>query len=191
MLNLLEQLQTAFGIGNDLDDLSAGQAILRTLLIYGLTLVLVRLGSRRFLSKASAFDVIVAIMLGSVMSRGINGSAPVMVTVMAGVVLIGTHWLFGFLAFRIGWFGPLVKGERLLLIKDGKIQEEGMRRGSITEHDLAQAVRMQTHHRDPTKVKRAYLERNGEISIIPGEQEPRILEVAVEDGVKTVRIELQ
>lgn len=190
-MELVEQIKGVFGIGTSLDELSAIQTVLRTILIYSLTLVIVRLGSKRFLSKASAFDVVVAIMLGSVMSRGINGSDPLKVTVIAGVVLVGTHWLFGLLAFHTGWFGPLVKGERLLLIKDGKIQEDGMRKGSITEHDLTQAVRVQTHHRDPTKVKRAYLERNGEISIIQAEDEPHIVDVSVEDGVKTVRIELQ
>jgi uncharacterized membrane protein YcaP (DUF421 family) len=166
--NSLKQIQAAFGVGNDL---SAGQMVLRTILIYGLTLVLVRLGSKRFLSKATAFDVIVAIMLGSVMSRGIEGASPLLPTVIAGAVLVGMHWLLGVLAFHIGWFGPLVKGERVTLIKEGRIQEEGMRRGSITEHDLTQAVRMQTGQMDLTKVKRAYLERNGEISIIPYQDE--------------------
>ena len=188
MQKLLEQIQAAFGSGNDL---SAGQTALRTILIYGVTLVIVRLGSKRFLSKATAFDVIVAIMLGSVMSRGIDGASPLLPSVVAGAVLLGMHWLLGILAFHTGWFGPLVKGERVALIKDGKIQQEGMRRGSITERDLTQAVRMQTGQTDPAKVKLAYLERNGEISIIPYEGEPHIVDVSVENGVKTVRIELK
>lgn len=49
----MEHLRAAFGIGTDLDDLSAVQAVLRTLLVYGSTLVLARLGSKRFLSKGS------------------------------------------------------------------------------------------------------------------------------------------
>ena len=130
-------------------------------------------------------------MLGSVMSRGIDGSDSFIVTVVAGVALVGTHWLIGLLAFHTGWFGPLVKGGRLLLIKDGEIQEQGMRKGSITKRDLTQAIRMQTDHRDHTKIKRAYLERNGEISILPEDHEPYIVDVSVEDGVKKVRIELQ
>jgi uncharacterized membrane protein YcaP (DUF421 family) len=187
--NALEHIGAAFGLGTDPNDLGAVQTVLRTILIYGLTLVIVRLGSKRFLSKASAFDVVVAIMLGSIMSRGIHGS--IMITVIAGSALVGMHWLLGLLAFHTGWFGPLVKGERLLLVKNGKIHAEGMRRGSITEHDLTQALRMQTDQRDLTKVKRAYLERNGEISIIPEQDEPHIVDVKVEDGVKTVRIKLQ
>jgi len=39
-------------------------------------------------------------------------------------------------------------------------------------------------------VKLAYLERNGGISVIPRKPEPRVLEVAVEEGVQTVRIEV-
>lgn len=183
----LEQIQTAFGLG---DALGAVQTAFRTIFIYGVTLLIVRLGSKRFLSKATAFDVIVAIMLGSVMSRGIDGASPLLPTLVAGAVLLGMHWLLGVLAFQTGWFGPLVKGERVTLIKEGKIQQEGMRRGSITERDLAQAVRMQTGQADAAKVKIAYLERNGEISIIPYQDEPHIVEVSVEQGVKTVRIEL-
>ena len=80
-------LQALFGSGADPDDLGAGAMALRTAVIYALTLVLVRLSSRRLLAKPSAFDVIVAIMLGSIMSRAINGSAPLVPTLAAGAVL--------------------------------------------------------------------------------------------------------
>ena len=61
---------------------------LRTVVIYVFTLAIVRLGSRRLLSKPSAFDVIVAIMVGSIMSRAINGTAPFVPTMLAGIVLV-------------------------------------------------------------------------------------------------------
>ena len=184
----MEQIQAAFGIENVL---SAGKVALRAIVIYGVAVIIVRLGSKRFLSKASAFDVIVAIMLGSIMSRGIDGRTSILSTIVGGGVLVGMHWLLGVLAFHTGWFGPLVKGERVALIKEGKIQQEGMQRTSITEHDLAEAVRMETGQTDLAKVKFAFLERNGEISIIPYKAKPHIVEASVEDGVKTVRIELQ
>src|SRR3954468_19146334 len=151
--DLWEQLEAIFGLGPYAENADVIQVALRVLLVYISMLVIVRLGSKRFLSKATAFDVIVAIMLGSVMSRGIAGAVPLLTTVVAGGVLLGMHWLLGVLAFRSDWFGPLVKGERVALIKDGKIQQEGMRQGSITEHDLTQAVRMQTGETDPAKIK--------------------------------------
>ena len=186
-----EHLQTLLGLGRDVGEVNAGQMALRAILIYGFTLAIVRLGSKRFLSEATAFDVIVAIMLGSVMSRAINGSAPFVPTVLAGVVLLGLHWLFAVLAFHTSWFGSLVKGDPVLLIKDGTVQRQGMRRGSVSSQDLAQALRLQTNQTDPATIQLAYLERNGQISFVPYQREPRIVDVSVADGVQTVRVKLE
>lgn len=189
--DLWEQLQAQFGLGAYAQSAGPLQAALRTVLVYVSALALVRLGSKRFLSQATAFDVIVAIMLGSIMSRAVDSSSPFLPTLLVAGVLVGLHWLFALLAYHTSWFGSLVKGERVQLIKDGEIQEDGMRRGSITEDDLKQALRTQTRQTDPAKVKLAYLERNGEISIIPFKLERQVFTVSVEDGVQTVRIELE
>jgi len=188
--DLWEQFQALFGLGAYAENAGAVSIALRVVLVYAAALVLVRLGNKRFLSEATAFDVIVAIMLGSIMSRALDGSSPFGPTVLVAAVLIGLHWLFSVLAYHTSWFGTLVKGEPVLLIRDGEVQRPGMRRGSITEADLTQALRLQTNQPDPAKVKRAYLERNGQISVVPYPQEPRVATVAVEDGVQTVKIEL-
>ena len=87
-----DQIEVVLGYNRDVGDVNALQMALRTVLIYAVSLVLIRFGSKRFLSQASAFDVIVGIMLGSVMSRAINSSAPLVPTVAAGAVLVGLHW---------------------------------------------------------------------------------------------------
>jgi uncharacterized membrane protein YcaP (DUF421 family) len=188
---LWDQLQALFGLGSYAENANAIQIALRTILVYASTLAIVRLGSKRFLSEATAFDVIVAIMLGSVMSRAVDGSSPFLPTLLTGGVLLGVHWLLASLAYHTSWLGNLIKGERVLLIKDGDVQRQGLRRGSITEADLKQALRVQTKQTDPAKIKLAYLERNGQISVIPAKQEPRVYTVSVEEGVQTVRIELE
>lgn len=186
-----EQFQILFGLGGESGDATALQTLLRTILIYAATLAIVRLGSKRFLSQATAFDTIVAIMLGSVMSRAISGSSPFFLTLLAGATLVGLHWLMAALALRFDWFGTLVKGNAILLIEDGKIQPEGMRRARLSEHDLKQALRMQNNHTDPANIKTAYLERSGKISVIPFSQEPRAINITVEEGVQIVRVELE
>jgi uncharacterized membrane protein YcaP (DUF421 family) len=160
------------------------------MLVYALALLLVRIGSKRFLSQATAFDVIVAIMLGSILSRAINGSAPFIPTILASAALVGLHWVFAALAYGTSFFGPLLKGEPRLLIKDGKVQEGEMRAAKLSNHDLEQALRLQSRQ-DPSRIKRAYLERNGSISIVPFEKEPCILDVAADQGVQTIRIKLE
>jgi uncharacterized membrane protein YcaP (DUF421 family) len=163
---------------------------LRTVVIYAFTLALVRMGSKRFLAEATAFDVIIGIMLGSVMSRAINGSAPFIPTLASGLVLVGVHWLLGILSYRINWFGPIVKGNPILLVKDGEIQRKGMRKAGLSRHDLEQALRLQASQTDLSKIKLACMERNGNVSMIPYPSDPQLFEVKVKDGVQTVRIEL-
>jgi hypothetical protein len=53
-----EPLQILLGVGRDVGDAGVAQIALRTILVYAFTLTIVRLGSKRFLSKATAFDVI-------------------------------------------------------------------------------------------------------------------------------------
>ena len=125
------------------------------------------------------------------MSRAINGSAPFLPTIAAGVILVGLHWLIAAIAYSSDWFGTLVKGNPVLLIKDGDVQEKGLRQTSVSAKDLEEALRIESHVTEPERVQLAYLERNGGISVIPRPTEPRIVHVSVEDGVQTVRIELQ
>jgi uncharacterized membrane protein YcaP (DUF421 family) len=53
-----------------------------------------------------------------------------------------------------------------------------------------QAIREQAQHTDPSKIRLAYLERDGRISVVVDKHEPRVINVSVDKGVQTVRIEL-
>jgi uncharacterized membrane protein YcaP (DUF421 family) len=190
MSGVLEVVERLLGLGRDIADVTTAQMALRTVIVYAFALAIIRLGSKRFLSQASAFDVIVAIMLGSVMSRAINGSAPFLPTLASGAVLIGTHWLLAALAYRLDWLGPIVKGRPIRLVTDGAIDRDAMRRAGVSERDLEQALRAQAGVTDPARVRLATLERDGTISVLPADQPPRVVEVSVEQGVQTVRVEL-
>jgi uncharacterized membrane protein YcaP (DUF421 family) len=66
-----------------------------------------------------------------------------------------------------------------------------MRKHQIGERDLLEALRTTGQLEDPAGVETARLERSGKISVIPRSQQPRVVDVRVEEGVQTVRIELQ
>ena len=68
--------------------------------------------------------------------------------------------------------------------------DRGITGGELTS-ELEQALRLQSRQEDPSQIKRAYLERNGSISVIPFETEPRVLDVAADQGVQTIRIKLE
>lgn len=177
-------------LGLDADSLNAGQMAVRAVLTFAVTVAIIRIGSKRLFGKGTAFDYIVAIMIGSIMSRAITGSSPFFPTWVAGAMLVALHWLLAWLSSRVDWFGPAVKGNPVELIHDGEVLEAGMREASLSRNDLDQALRGQgVSH--PSSVQRAVLERDGTVSVIESDREPRVLDVAVEDGVQTVRIALE
>jgi uncharacterized membrane protein YcaP (DUF421 family) len=178
-------------LGLNAESLNVSQMAVRAVVLYAAALFLVRLGDKRFLGKNTAFDVILGIILGSVISRAINGQAALFPTMAAGLVLVGLHWVLAGIAFRSDGFGTLVKGCPRLLVEDGEIRWDEMRRASLTRGDLEGALRSQAHLEALEQVRRAYLERSGNISVIRARREPRVLEVSVADGVQTVRIQLE
>lgn len=187
--NILEFISELMGFGEE--DLNALQMGTRVVIVYAVALFVVRIGEKRFLGENSAFDFILGIVLGSVISRSITGNAPFFPTLVAGFLLVALHWLFAAIAFRSHRFGTLVKGSHRVLVKDGEIQWDAMRKSHISENDLMEAVRSEGSVADLKKVKEARLERSGDISIIKASGEPKILEVKVEDGVQTVRMQLE
>jgi uncharacterized membrane protein YcaP (DUF421 family) len=183
-------LVDAFGIGKQPLDLSAGQVALRTVVVYSFGLIAVRLADRRVLGKNTAFDVVVGVVLGSVLSRAINGTGAILATMGGVAILLAMHWLLAFLSSRSKRLSLLLKGKPRLLVREGKILWDEMRRNHISEGDLEEMIRLHGRLWRPEEVGSACLERNGEISAIPRRQEPRVLEVSVREGIQTIRIEI-
>jgi uncharacterized membrane protein YcaP (DUF421 family) len=181
-------LRNALSLNVDL--VTVGQIVVRASVVYLAGVLLVRVGDRRFLGKSAAFDVIFGVVLGSLLGRAIAPSLSVAGAVIGGVVLVGLHWLFALIAFRLDWFGRLVKGDAHTLMQDGTIAWAAMRRNHISEKDLLSALRLNGQLTDPREVGLASLERSGDVSVIPAHRGLRIIEVRVEAGVQTVRVEL-
>src|SRR5215212_12078851 len=109
-------------LGIGAEELTPGQMAVRAVLTFLITVAIVRLGNKRLFGKGTAFDLVVAIMIGSVMSRAITNASALLATWLAGLVLVGMHWLLATLSYHLNWFGPLVKGHPVLLVNDGEIQ---------------------------------------------------------------------
>src|SRR5829696_4433213 len=143
-MDLVESfLRAALGLGLDAKEIGVAQMALRAAVAYAVTLVFVRLAKKRFMSHATAFDVILGIMLGSIVSRAITGNAPFTPALAAGAALIAMHWLFSLVAYHWHGFGIAVKGRPRVLIRDGEPDRDAMRRAHVTEHDLHEDLRQE------------------------------------------------
>lgn len=190
MDNLWEGLRWALGIGTDPKTYNILQVSLRAFVIYLGGLAILRIGENRFLGKFTAFDIILGFVLGSILSRAVNGSGPLIPSLVATALLVILHYLLAKTAFHTRRLGDLIKGRPEPLVRDGRILWEGMRRKSLSERDLEEALRLNAGLESCDQVKEARFERNGDVSVIKKKAEPKVVEISVRDGVQTVRIEI-
>ncbi|QBR84599.1 DUF421 domain-containing protein [Legionella israelensis] len=111
------------------------------------------------------FDFVIIILIGSLLSRTINGKAELIPTLLTTFTLIMLHKLFALISYHSDWIGRVLKGKEQLLIENGEINWEHMKESKITEEDLLEEARKNKILRIET-IKKAYLERDGNISFI-------------------------
>lgn len=151
--------------GSDADTITWWQMSARAALVMIYAVLLYRLAARRTFGRNTALDIVVAIVLGSTLSRALTANAALLPALAATAVLIGLHAILAALALRFGPFSRLTKGAPTKLIEDGRIDWDNARRASVGEGDLMEALRLHGVE-DEGSVKAAYMERNGQISVI-------------------------
>jgi uncharacterized membrane protein YcaP (DUF421 family) len=163
---LWNSFETLLGLSVEPKNLTFVQISLRGIIVFLATLAMIRLGHKRSLSHKTPFDAVLLVILASVLSRAINGSAAFFATIGGGVVLVLLHRLFAHLAYYSHGFGILVKGKPDIIVHDGECDFRMMRRNHISTHDLEEDMRLDAHLDDLSKVRLARIERSGDISFI-------------------------
>ena len=168
-MNIYESFKQLLGLGIEARDLSFIQISVRGVIVFIVSLVMVRVANKRFLARMSAFDAILGFILASMLARAVNGSAAFLPTLGGGFVLVGLHSLIATLAYRWEWIGFLVKGRPDILVKQGKCNRGLMKANKISEHDLLEEARLNGSVLEVTDILQATIERNGQVSIVPKE----------------------
>jgi uncharacterized membrane protein YcaP (DUF421 family) len=160
---------TVLGLSLKSEQLGFGHMAARAVLMYVILIWLVRSAKKRFLSRATAFDTILVIVIGSIAARALTGGTPYFPCVLALIVLVAMHWVFSYLGRESAWFSGLIKGHSTRLVRDGKIDHDALRRAHMSRDDLDEDLRQQGV-RDPGTVAEARLERSGHLSVIKADR---------------------
>ncbi len=137
-----------------------------TTCVYLFVVVLLRIFGRRQLGQLTVLDLIVVLLIGSAVETAmIHGdlSLPAGLTSAATLLVLNRAMTTAFL--RSARWNHLVNGGPILLVHDGKVIEEHLRRVGLTEDDLAEDLRSRGYA-DTTDVRDAVLETDGSISVI-------------------------
>jgi len=162
-------LQALLGIDLEPKQLTFLQVSLRGIIVFVVTIIVVRLSTKRSLAEKTAFDAVLVVIIGSMLARAINGSGPFFATLGGGFVLVLLHRLFGLAAYYSHGFGILVKGKPAVLVQNGRVQHKNMFWNHISDHDLEEDLRLEAKTEELSKIKTARVERSGDISFIKAE----------------------
>jgi uncharacterized membrane protein YcaP (DUF421 family) len=147
-------------------ELTLTNVAIRGFLIFIVGLALVRIGDRRSLSEKTAFDAMFIVLLGSMLSRAINGTGPFFITIAGAVALMLIHRLFAFGACKSHWFGQIIKGRPITVVRNGEVDWERLNRALISKHDFEEDLRLDAQTDDVSSISLARIERSGDISFI-------------------------
>jgi uncharacterized membrane protein YcaP (DUF421 family) len=158
-------LNNLLGLDLPVEMLAIGHLVARAFLIYIAGIFLVRL-QEQFMGINTPFSYMLNIMMGSLLADAIVGKGSYVAIVGVAFIIALLNWFIAFLCFYFPRMESLFKGEADLLVKDGRIQRKAMRKNLITNDELMEAVHKYTQSNDLSKVKLAYFESSGEITII-------------------------
>ena len=138
----------------------------RTVYVFFLILLVTRAVGRRELSSLEPFDLILLVVIGDLVQQGVTqsdnsltGTTTVIATM--SVLVVFTAWL----GFRFARLRPILEGHPTLLIADGEILRENLRRQRMTVEELRAEARGQSIA-SLDEVRFAVLETNGKVSFI-------------------------
>lgn len=146
------------------------EVLLRTLIVYLLLLVVVRLLGKRMSGQISIVELAVMVTLGAIVSPGMQlpDRGIFFVTVALAVILL-LHTLINKYATRRESFENLVEGKMECLVKDGIIQLDALKRTKLSRQELFAQLRRKNVE-NLANVERAYFEACGIFTIFKTEQ---------------------
>jgi uncharacterized membrane protein YcaP (DUF421 family) len=143
-----------------------------TTVIYLFLIVLLRVFGRRQLGQLTTIDLIVVLLLGSAVETAMihgNLTLPAGLTSAATLLLVNKALTLVFLGSKR--LRHMVGGGPVLLVHDGAMVAEHLRKVGMTPADVAEAIR-ESGYDDLSEVRFAVLETDGEVTVVPAGSAP-------------------
>ena len=141
--------------------------VIRAAVAFLFILLLTRIVGRRELNTLEPFDLILLVTIGDLVQQGVtqNDFSVTGMALAVGTIAILTV-VFSYLSWRFRGLRPVLEGQPLILIEDGKVIERNLKRNRLTQEEVAAAARVQ-QIASLADVRWAVLETSGQISFIP------------------------
>jgi uncharacterized membrane protein YcaP (DUF421 family) len=137
----------------------------RAAAVYVFMLIVVRALGKRTVGNFSAFDLIVALMLGEVVDEIIYADVRFLQGAIAIVAIAALAYTDSWLAYFDHGMEAILEGTPTIIVRDGRFDRAGMRRERMNEKDVMAHLREAGIH-DMREVHLAIVELNGNVSVL-------------------------
>ncbi len=141
--------------------------VVRAAVAFFFVYLLTRIIGRRELSSMQPFDLIMLVMIGDLVQQGVtqNDFSVTGALLVGGTIGLLTVFV-SYTSFRFPTLRPMLDGDPVIVVEDGKPIDRNLRRNRITLEELAAAAR-QNQIDSLDDIRWAVLETNGRLSFIP------------------------
>jgi uncharacterized membrane protein YcaP (DUF421 family) len=146
--------------------LPAWEFVLRGTIVYFAIMVLIRISGKRTVGEFTPFDLIVVLLIGEATQGALTaGDETVTGALIVCATMVGLNFLIAFASTRSKLVDRLIEGEPVVLIRNGRVFRQAMRRNHLPENDLDEALRRHGVA-NRSDVALAMLETDGDISVV-------------------------
>ena len=173
--------------------MDAGELLLtaaRAGAVYILMLIVVRALGKRTVGNFSAFDLLVALMLGELVDEIIYGDVRFSQGTVAIVTIAALAYADSWLAYLDPRLEGLLEGKPTVVVRDGEFDRRGMRDERMSRSEVLGALRTQGIH-DMREVHLAAVEHDGSVSVLKhawAEPAQKADVIKVEDAARAIAV---
>lgn len=168
-------------------DASLAESFLRGTVVYFAVLILFRVVLKRQTGGLGMTDVLLIVLVSECVSPALSAESK---SVPNALVAVGALLFWTYALDRLErhwpWLQRRLEPLPVKLIANGALLHENMAREGVTEEELLSQVR-QNGIDDPKKVKAAFIESDGSVSVIPAESPAPASPSAHRNGKKSGR----
>lgn len=159
--------------------------VIRTIILYSFLLIIMRLMGKRQLGQLEPFDLVTALMISELAALPMEDNRMPLISSMIPITtLVILQIITSIIQLKSEKARTLLNGEPSILIKDGEVDLNELRNQRFNLDDLLEELRLNGYF-NLSDIHYAILETNGNISIMPKEENtpitPKFLNIGVQE----------
>lgn len=148
-------------------EISIAEKVIRSVAVYVFILLAFRLTGKRQVGQLTPFDLVVLLLISNVVQNAVIGPDNSLGGGLIGaLIVLALNYAFVEVTYRWRWARRWLEARPTLLVHNGRVLHDALRRERLTMEDLRAALR-RNGLVEPDEARFAVLEENGGISVVP------------------------